>query len=269
MTPETAASAARASMARVYDALLGGKDNYAADRDLAARMAAADCERRDDRGRIISRGIIQRARDNRAFTAAAARRAAQAGIAQFLDLGTGLPRHPAVHETAREVIPGARCAYIDSDPVVVAHLRALLATGEGLAASAGDLADPARVLAAPPVRAVIRPGEPLCVIAAAVLHFYDPQRAREIAQGYAQRIPPGSWLAVSCACYADPELLAAMQAMYTPARFFSHGPAEVASFLEGLELIPPGVTCARRWPRGITGLPAQAAYMVCAAGRKI
>jgi hypothetical protein len=108
------------NIARVYDYWLGGKDNYAADRDVAGRMLAHDP------------GLRNRVRDNREFVTGVARQAAHRGIAQFIDLGAGLPTHPSVHEAARGVNPRARVAYVDNDPVVVSHAQALLATGAGL-----------------------------------------------------------------------------------------------------------------------------------------
>jgi S-adenosyl methyltransferase len=110
------------NIARVYGYWLGGKDNYAIDRDVAGRMLAHDP------------GLRDRVRDNREFVTGVARLAAERGIAQFIDLGAGLPTRPSVHEAARAVNPGARVWYVDNDPVVVSHARALLATGAGLAA---------------------------------------------------------------------------------------------------------------------------------------
>src|SRR5712692_6394544 len=103
-------------------------------------------------------------RENRAFITQAVTWAARQGIGQFTDLGAGLPASPAVHQTARAVNPSARVAYVDTDPVVLAHARALLATSDEVAAVAADLRDPAAVLADPGLRAVIDPAEPVGVI---------------------------------------------------------------------------------------------------------
>jgi len=130
--------ASRPNIARVYDYLLGGTDNFTADRELAGQLL------------IVNPGMEQWARDNRTFVVAAAARAArEGGIAQFLDLGAGLPTHPAVHEAVREVNPAARVAYVDFDPIAVVHSRALLAKGDGLAAFQADLTDPEAVLTDP------------------------------------------------------------------------------------------------------------------------
>jgi S-adenosyl methyltransferase len=135
------------NMARVYACLLGGKDHYAADRVQARRLLA------------IYPLLAAMARENRDFQARAITWAARTGISQFLDLGAGLPAAPNTHRVARATCPAAAVAYIDTDPVVVAHARALLA-GDGVAAVAADLQDPAAVLADPGLRAVIDPAFP-------------------------------------------------------------------------------------------------------------
>jgi S-adenosyl methyltransferase len=121
----------RANLARVYDVLAGGHDNFAADRDEAGRLLAA-CP-----------GLPGLVRENRAFLDRAVTWAAGQGIAQFLDLGTGLPLRPALHDSARAVIPGARVAYVDNDPVVCSRVGALLAADAGVVTVAADVTDPA------------------------------------------------------------------------------------------------------------------------------
>ena len=128
--PPAGIDVTRPSVARVYDYWLGGKNNFASDRDMGGRMAE------------VNPALPQVVRRNREFICAAAARAAAAGINQFLDLGSGLPAHPAVHEAAREVIPDARVCYVDIDPAAVIHGEALLADGEGLAAVRADLTEP-------------------------------------------------------------------------------------------------------------------------------
>src|ERR1700752_2493894 len=108
------------NIARVYDFFLGGKDNFAADRELAAQIAE------------LAPDWVQACRDNRRFVGRAVTWAAGQGIRQFLDLGAGLPTRPAVHETAREITPDARVCYVDNDRVVVTHARALLAKPAGV-----------------------------------------------------------------------------------------------------------------------------------------
>jgi hypothetical protein len=184
--------------------------------------------------------------ENRAFIAEAVTWAANEGIGQFLDLGAGLPATPAVHQTAQTILPDARVAYVDADPMVLAHARALLA-GPGLAAVEADLRDPAAVLAAPELRAVIDPGELVCVILAAVLHFMDADTARDVTAGYARLIPPGSCLVISCASYDDETLAKRLAAEYTAGQFINHSREDVRSFFAVLNMVGPGVTEARTW----------------------
>ncbi len=185
-------------------------------------------------------------RENRAFVAEAVTWAAGQGIGQFLDLGAGLPASPSVHQTAQAVLPAARVAYVDTDPMVLSHARALLA-GPGVAAVAADLRDPAAVLADPELRAVIDPAEPVCVILAAVLHFLDAGTAREVAAGYARLSAPGSCLVISCAAYDDAALAKRLAEEYTAGQFVSHSREDVESFFAGLEMVGPGVTEAQTW----------------------
>jgi O-methyltransferase involved in polyketide biosynthesis len=213
--------------------------------------------------------LALRVRHNREFVTAVAGRAAERGVTQFLDLGAGLPARPSVHEAARAVSPRARVVYVDNDPVVVSHARALLATGEGLAAVPGDLRDPEAVLADPALGDVIDLSRPVCVILAAVTHFLPADRAAELTARYMGALPPESWLAVSFAHFVDEEMLAKLYAMHTTAPFQNHGTAELSAFLDGLDVLPPGIAEARRWLSGVGGTPADAgAYMLCGAGIK-
>ena len=241
--PPEGIDASRPSIARVYDYWLGGKDNFASDRDMGGRMAQ------------VNPSLPQLVRRNREFICVAAARAASAGISQFLDLGSGLPAHPAVHEAVREVIPGARVCYVDIDPVAVLHGKELLARGAGLAAVQADLTEPETVLADPQVRAVIDMSEPVGVIMAAVLHFLPADAAAAVCAGYLSRAATGSWLIVSTGHYEDRELAGRLQQTATHARFWNHDAADLASMLAGLEPVGPGVCEARRWIAGTGGEP--------------
>ena len=152
--------------ARVYSRLLGGKDHFLSDRAEADLLLE------------IYPPLAEMVQENRAFIAEAVTWAASRGVGQFIDWRR-LPVSPAVHQTARAVLPGARVAYVDLDPMVLSHARALLA-GPGVAAVAADLRDLAAVLADPGLGAVIDPAEPVCVILGAVLHFFDADTAREV-----------------------------------------------------------------------------------------
>ena len=220
---------------RAPNRLRGGKENFAADREEAERLLEIYPQLRD---------LV---RENRQFVTRAVTWAAQQGIGQFIDLGAGLPASPAVHATARAVLPSARVIYVDNDPVVLAHARALLATGDGVAAVAADLRDPEAVLTDPEMRAVIDLAEPVCVILGAVLHFLDADAARAVTAGYARLIAPRSCLVISAASYDDEAFGKRLSAEYTAGQFFNHPHADIVSFFAGLELVGPGVTEAQTW----------------------
>jgi O-methyltransferase involved in polyketide biosynthesis len=247
----------RPNIARVYDYWLGGKDHYPADRELAEKI------------REINPGVPVMARDNRAFALATVARAAEGGIAQFLDLGAGLPTRPSLCEAVRAVNPAVRIAYVDFDPVVINHAAALLANKTGISAALADLSDPDAVLAHPAVARVIDLDQPVCVVLASVLHFLDPAAATRVTAGYLSRAAAGSQIAVSVVHIASQQLLETPATVYTAGTFFNHGEREITSWLSGWELLPPGVAEARRWVAGIEGTPQEAtAYMLCAAAAK-
>lgn len=245
------------NIARVYDFWLGGKENFAVDRDVAAQMLKHDPDLR------------HRVRDNRAFVTCVTRKAAEQGISQFIDLGAGLPSRPSVHQAARSVSPGTRVVYVDNDPVVISHARALLAKGEGVAVIDADLRDPDAVFADPLMASTIDFSRPVCVICAAVAHFLPAPQAAGVAAGFTAPLAAGSWLAISFAHFTDTDLLAKLFALHTTAPFQNHGSPELTAFLGGLELVPPGIAEVRRWLSGIGGMPGQKqAYMLCGVGAK-
>ena len=247
----------RPSVARVYDYWLGGKDNFAVDREVAGRMAA------------VNPAMLRQVRTNRAFLCAAVTRAAAAGVGQFLDLGAGLPAHPAVHEAAREVIPDARVCHVDNDPAAVIHAVALLAGRAGLAAIAADLTDPDAVLAHPGVRAVLDFAQPVGIVLGAVLHFMPAQRAAQLCHRYMSEVVAGSWLIVSTGHYRDKALAARLQQAATHTRFFNHDEAAMATWLAGLDVLPPGICEATRWVAGTGGVPpSEPAFALAAAAVK-
>src|SRR5207248_3165483 len=166
----------RPNVARIYDYLLGGKDHFAADRQAAQRLIAA----------FPNAAVVAKA--NRTFLAAAVRHAAGQGIAQYLDIGAGLPTSPSVHECARAFIPGARVAYVDNDPVAVRHAQALLATGDGAIATEGDAREPEAILADPALAGVIDLTEPVCVLLVSMLHFFSADEADMIVDAFRQRM---------------------------------------------------------------------------------
>jgi O-methyltransferase involved in polyketide biosynthesis len=258
-SPSPGFDASVPNIARVYDYYLGGKNNFAADRELAAKIAE------------LSPEWVQACRDNRQFVGRAVTWAAGRGIRQFLDLGAGLPTHPAIHEAAREIIPDARVCYVDNDPVVVTHARALLTRPAGVEVAEVDLSDPAGVLKHPDVTGVIDRSEPVCVLLAMIFHFYDPATARELASGYASQLAPGSALAISCGRNDDPVLWQRMRENYTAATTYNHTRDELRSFFGTLRLVPPGLALARTWGGGMADTPERPpgpAYVLAAVGIK-
>jgi hypothetical protein len=248
----------RPNIARVYDYLLGGKNNFAADREQAERMLR------------VNPGMAQCARDNREFLCAAAARAArEGGIAQFLDLGAGLPASPAVHEAARKVIPGARFAIADNDPVAISHAQALLGKVEGLAPVLADLTEPEPLLEHPDVRRVIDFGQPAGIVIGAVAHFLTAGQMREVTAAYLSRVPSGSWLILSMTHAANAEADDQFRAVNATAVNYLHSLADFASFFHGAEIVPPGIVEARHWMADLDAAPpSEGLYVLCGAGIK-
>jgi O-methyltransferase involved in polyketide biosynthesis len=225
------------NIARVYDYLLGGKDNFEADRDEAERILA------------IYPLLAQRVRENRVFLGRAVGMLAAAGITQFLDLGSGLPTTNNTHEIAQSVNSDSRVVYVDNDPVVVRHAQALLQT-RNVDAVTGDIADPAAVLAQPEVRALIRLNEPVAVILASVLHFFDAETVKRMIAGYMEPAVPGSYV-VASAAWTDNSLRPQLAQEYSAGPFWNYSPDQFREFLADLEFIdPPGVADARHWTAG-------------------
>jgi S-adenosyl methyltransferase len=243
------------NMARVYNCWLGGKDHFAADRAEADRLVK------------LYPPLPALARENRAFLIRAAGWAARRGVGQFIDLGAGLPAFPPVHQAVRAVLPAARVAYVDIDPVVLCHAAALLATDDGVAAVDADLRDPAAVLGHRDLRAVIDPGRPVCVILGAVVHFLAPDAARAVTAGYVSLVAPGSCLVLSCVRFEDEELAKQLAAEYTAATWYNHSPAAIAGFFGGLELAGPGVTEARTWPKRPPAADDRNGHVLAGVGR--
>ena len=228
----------RPNIARAYDYLLGGKDNFAADRELAEKLVA------------IYPGVRQMVADNRRFLARALDYALAQGIRQYIDLGAGLPTSPAVHQIVRRHDSTAAVVYVDNDPVVINHLWALAAGGDDhVAAVAGDLSKPAAVLDAVQATGLIGLAEPACLILAMVLHFTDAATARDLVAAYVGELTPGSHVIIAVAC-GDPAIGAQITRTYSAAPVHNHPPDDVASFFTGLDLISPGIADARAWKPG-------------------
>jgi hypothetical protein len=230
----------RPSIARIYDYLLYGKDNFAVDRAAAEHLMQSRLEPR--RLSLANRGFLLRA----------VRFLAQQGISQYLDLGSGLPTSPSVHEVAREIIPDARVVYVDHDPIVVAHNDALLATRDGVITIRADVRDPDAVLADGSLAKCIDFDEPVAVLLLGVLHFISlDEDAPGIIARFRQRMAPGSYLAVSLGTSdgADPEMIAETTQTYAAARmpFTLRSRAQIMDLFEGFSLIEPGLVSLPEW----------------------
>ena len=225
----------RPNIARVYDYWLGGKDNFAADREEAERLLHVHPD--------LSRLAVE----NRLFVRRAVHwLAADCGIRQFLDVGSGLPTATNTHDVAQAAAPDSKVAYVDKDPVVVLHAAALLADGHDVIAVRGDAAEPAAILADPHVNAFIQPGLPYAVILAAVLHFFPLADARRIVTEFAGPAMPGSYLVISVGSSGS-----RMARAYTAGTLHNHSPEEIQGLLTGLEVIdPPGLVDAGHWAPG-------------------
>ena len=254
------------NVARIYDYLLGGKDNFAADRAAAQQLMVATPD---------IAGIV---RDNRAFIGRAVRHiAGEAGIRQFLDLGAGLPTQLNVHEMAQRIAPDARVVYVDSDPVVWLHGQALLARGDGVAMVGADLRQPAGILQHPDVLRLLDLTQPVAVVCASVLHFVpDEDEPHRIIAEYRDRLAPGSYLVISHGASATEEedptgVVDSFTSVYRQASAQLHvrSVPEIRRFFDGFDLVDPGIVWMNEW-RPDPGIPAagQATSLRAGVGRK-
>jgi hypothetical protein len=225
------------NIARVWDYWLGGKDNFAVDRELAQKMLE------------VHPPSAQMARENRRFLGRAVNYVAACGVRQFIDVGAGLPTVVNTHDIAQEVAPEARVAYVDNDPLVISHARSLLAKSPGVIAVPGDMRNPEHILADGGLAELIDLAEPACVILSAVLHFTDAGTARGVTATFARALAPGSYLIVSVGS-GNPSEEENFTSAYTAARIYVHSRDEILGFFNGLELVPPGVVSVRGWYGG-------------------
>jgi hypothetical protein len=223
----------RPNSARIYGYLLGGKDNFQADRAEAGRLLA------------VYPAIADLARQNRAFLGRAVTWLAQQGVRQFIDVGSGLPAADSTHLIARAVDTSCHVVYADNDPVVVSHASAILA-GDGVAAIDADMRDPSLILTHHVTKTLIKPGEPTAVILGMVLHFFDAETAKAIAAAFTDWLATGSYIVMSVGT-ADPAIGNALAREYTAAEVYNHTVQEAAGFLSGVDLLPPGLVDADAW----------------------
>ncbi|MBL7257270.1 SAM-dependent methyltransferase [Paractinoplanes lichenicola] len=233
----------RVHSARRYNYWLGGKDNFAVDRESGDLIAKNFPTIRITA--VENRGFLRRA---------VTYLAAEAGIRQFLDVGTGLPTANNTHEVAQRITPDAKIVYVDNDPMVLVHARALLtSTPEGRTAYIeADLRDPEKILADPALREVLDLGQPVAVMLIAVLHFIqDTAEAARIVRTLLDALPVGSYVAISngTADYADEETRARFAALMARGQLdaFVRTAAEVGVLVEGLEVLEPGIVPVSEW----------------------
>ena len=225
--------------ARIWNYWLGGKDNYPVDRDAGDQFKAVFPE------------IVEVARSSREFLSRAVRwLAGEAGIRQFLDIGTGLPTAENTHEVAQRVAPDARVVYVDNDPVVLAHARALLTSTHGTTAYVdADLHEPDKILAAASRTLDLR--RPVGLMLLGILgHIGDDDEARAIVKRLLEALPSGSYLTVCDGTNVISEAGVEAQRLYNQSGAVPHrlrSPDQIAAFFQGLELVEPGVVPCTRW----------------------
>jgi S-adenosyl methyltransferase len=247
--------------ARTYDYWLGGKDNYEADRDIGDQMAE------------IFPDVFKVARANRAFLRRAVEYlAGESGIRQFLDIGTGLPTAENTHEVAQRVAPESRVVYVDNDPIVLVHARALLdSTPQGATAYVqADAQDPELILGR--AAETLDFSQPVAVMILAVTHFIpDSDDPAGIIGQLMDAVVPGSYLAISAATSDfDPGKVSQATDEFNAARvavpIIPRTRAEISGFFNGLDLIDPGLVPVAQWRAPAD--PAKPGTMYAGVGRK-
>jgi len=254
----------RPSIARVYDAFLGGKDNYEVDREVVRSVQQAVPE------------VPDLAVENRAFLIRACRfLAGRAGITQYLDCGSGLPTAENTHQVVQRVNPDSRVVYVDNDPAVLAHSRALLEENGNTVLVCEDIFEPEELLQNDLVGSTLDWNEPIALLHMGTLHHYkgeDTRSRKDIMRAYIDALPSGSYVAISH--FLDPEdehsqVARKMEDRFLHSRMGSgtfSTRAERQGLFNGLEMVPPGlVPCGDWWPDG-PQLKEENAAQRCIAG---
>jgi hypothetical protein len=232
--------------ARVYDFLLGGKDNYEADRAVGAALVAQ------------APALPVMVRAQRALLARLIRYlVVEAGIHQFLDIGTGIPAADNVHEVAQGLAPDSRVVYVDNDPIVLAHARALMRSSAGgqTAFIQADIRDPEMILADPRLNAVLDTSAPIALLLVGIVHHLrEDDRPYEVVRRLVDWLPSGSHLAVvTPSADFDPPLMASIAgtAERSGIPYVPRSRAETDRFFDGLEYVDPGLVPILAWrPEG-------------------
>jgi len=252
----------RPSSARIYDALLGGSHNFSADREAAKRLLSM----------IPAAGEMARA--NRAFLHRAVQFMLDAGVRQFLDIGSGIPTVGNVHEVAQRRVPEARVAYIDIDPVAVAHAAEILKDNRFATVVQADMRFPEAILGHAAVRRLIDPGQPVGLLLVAMLHFVPDDDAYPAVERLLAALPAGSYVAIShgvseTAADAAAGGVADLYRRTDVSTATGRTRPEILRFFGDLVLEPPGLVWVHQWPAGPQGDgdPGDMA-VVAAVGRK-
>ncbi|MFD1930037.1 SAM-dependent methyltransferase [Nonomuraea mangrovi] len=227
----------RPSIARAYDVVLNGKDNFEVDREFVAEIVKVVPE------------IYDVATYNRQILGRGVRFMVDQGITQFIDLGSGLPTVENTHQVAQRAEPGSHVVYVDNDPMVLAHGRALLAENDRTAVVTSDLRDPKAILADPAVQRLIDFDRPVGVMLVGILHhLHDDEDPRGIVEAYMAAVPSGSYLFVTHFCDSSQDSRDAEKkflALLGTGRFRTV--EEITSFFDGFELVEPGVVPLPLW----------------------
>ncbi|PPK66315.1 SAM-dependent methyltransferase [Actinokineospora auranticolor] len=232
------------NQARLFDALLGGRDNYAADREVVARLAA------------MAPGVEQMARDHREWVGRVLRLlVTRRGVDQFLDLGSGLPSGDNTHQIVQRQNPEAKVVYIDNDPVVLAHGRALLEENEYTHMLDFDITRPDRVTTDPGLRKCVDFDRPMAVLLCAVTgHILDDDVVRALVRGWVEALPSGSYLVLSQQYDPADGSVHSVLARTLFKEFMGTAVAtsfrerpEIEGYFEGLRLIEPGLVLLHKW----------------------
>lgn len=234
----TRPDALKASSARIYDYFLGGRDNYAVDREAAEALVAA------------LPSVREGARATRGFVLRTARYMAGSGVRQFLDIGAGIPTRPNVHEIVRSVHPDARIVYVDNDPIAVAKGEALR-DEPGVVTVPGDLRAPSVIFKNPKVTGLLDLSKPIGVLTVAVWHFVPEDDATSYQAQLRDALAAGSFLALSHACTEQLSAaeIKAGEALYAqtsnPVRARTR--AQITALLDGFDLVEPGLVPLHEW----------------------
>jgi len=246
--------------ARVYDYILGGANNFEADREFAKRLMT------------IVPDVRALAQENRGFLRRVVTYLVEQGIRQFIDLGAGIPTVGNTHEVAQRIDPGVKVVYVDNEPVAVAHSELILQDNENAGTLREDVRDATAVLRHPVTRRMIDFDEPVAILAFAVLHFVpDDQEPYRLMARYRDATVPGSYLAISHGTSDGRPEIADAVTVYrnTASPVTERTRAEVTRFFDGYDLVSPGLVFTREWRPEIELTYRQSSPIYGAVGQRI